>query len=63
MLFQRFINAIRKGSESELEIRLIKIAKEAQGLSGRALRKIPFIAHVKFIKVMLMYTDTFLTPF
>jgi len=46
----RFINAITKGSESELEMRLIKIAKEAQGLSGRALRKIPFIAHVKFIK-------------
>jgi hypothetical protein len=46
----RFINAITKGSESELEMTLIKIAKQAQGLSGRALRKIPFIAHVKFIK-------------
>jgi len=31
-------------------MRLIKISKQAQGLSGRALRKIPFIAHVKFIK-------------
>jgi len=46
----RFINAIAKGGESELEMRLIKISKQAQGLSGRALRKIPFIAHVKFIK-------------
>ena len=34
-------------------MRLIKISKQAQGLSGRALRKIPFIAHVKFIKVGL----------
>ena len=51
--FQRFINAIAKGGESELEMRLIKISKQAQGLSGRALRKIPFIAHVKFIKVSL----------
>ena len=61
-IIQRFINAIMKGSESELEMRLIKIAKEAQGLSGRALRKIPFIAHVKFIKVkfsMKLHTGTF----
>ena len=38
------------GDESEHESSLIATSKKAQGLSGRALRKLPFLAHVKHIK-------------
>ena len=34
------------------ESQLLELAQLAQGLSGRALRKLPFLAHVKFIQVL-----------
>lgn len=46
----RYAGEMVVGDESEHESSLIATSKKAQGLSGRALRKLPFLAHVKHIK-------------
>ena len=41
---------------SKAESQLLDLARMSQGLSGRALRKLPFLAHVKFIRVKAFFS-------
>ncbi|XP_067365939.1 pachytene checkpoint protein 2 homolog isoform X2 [Channa argus] len=43
---------------SEHSLILRKIAVKSKGLSGRALRKLPFLAHALFVKFVCMQTPT-----
>uniref|UniRef100_A0A3P9MAJ2 Pachytene checkpoint protein 2 homolog n=1 Tax=Oryzias latipes TaxID=8090 RepID=A0A3P9MAJ2_ORYLA len=45
---------------SEHSLRLMDIAKKSKGLSGRALRKLPFLAHALFVKTPAVTLDQFL---
>ncbi|MGH0136413.1 UNVERIFIED_CONTAM: hypothetical protein FKN15_061060 [Acipenser sinensis] len=40
---------------SELSLLLNKIAQKSKGLSGRALRKLPFLAHALYIQVLFTF--------
>ncbi|RVE62606.1 hypothetical protein OJAV_G00158710 [Oryzias javanicus] len=45
---------------SEHSLRLMDIAKKSKGLSGRALRKLPFLSHALFVKTPTVTLETFL---
>ncbi|KAK3515793.1 hypothetical protein QTP70_032939 [Hemibagrus guttatus] len=46
---------------TELSLHLQKIAKKSVGLSGRTLRKIPFLAHALYAKTSVMTVECFLS--
>lgn len=48
----RSIREISRENFSKPESQLLELARMAEGLSGRALRKLPFLAHVKFIQII-----------
>ncbi|MCI4391279.1 hypothetical protein PGIGA_G00132360 [Pangasianodon gigas] len=46
---------------TELSLHLQKIAEKSVGLSGRTLRKIPFLAHALYAKMSMMTVERFLS--
>ncbi|MCJ8745519.1 hypothetical protein PDJAM_G00131160 [Pangasius djambal] len=46
---------------TELSLHLQKIAEKSVGLSGRTLRKIPFLAHALYAKMSVMTVELFLS--
>lgn len=46
--------------DSENVVTLLDIAKKAQGLSGRSLRKLPLLAHAWFVRCEQIDLATFL---
>ncbi|CAJ1062110.1 pachytene checkpoint protein 2 homolog [Xyrichtys novacula] len=50
----------RKSEVSELSLKLRNIALRSKGLSGRALRKLPFLAHAQFVKTPTVTLEKFL---
>ncbi|MED6257035.1 hypothetical protein ATANTOWER_007342 [Ataeniobius toweri] len=49
-----------KSEVSEHSLKLKNIAVKSKGLSGRALRKLPFLAHALMVKTPTVSLDKFL---
>ncbi|KAG9283799.1 hypothetical protein AMEX_G2607 [Astyanax mexicanus] len=49
-----------KSKVTELSLKLHNIAQKSAGLSGRTLRKIPFLAHSLYAKMSVVTVETFL---
>lgn len=56
-VIELFISAV---DDNEPSKRLFNIAKQCEGLSGRSLRKIPFLAHAFFLNTEKMSLDQYL---
>lgn len=49
-----------ENNATRLSLQLLRISEESYGLSGRTLRKIPFMAHAMFIRVPVINLEVFL---
>uniref|UniRef100_A0A8C6SW68 Pachytene checkpoint protein 2 homolog n=1 Tax=Neogobius melanostomus TaxID=47308 RepID=A0A8C6SW68_9GOBI len=59
-IFELETMGFAKSEVSEHSLKLRSIALKSQGLSGRALRKLPFLAHALFVKTPTVSLDKFL---
>jgi hypothetical protein len=59
-LIPRYAVVKRDESIGHLALMLLMIATEAEGISGRSLRKLPFLAHVYYLKEAPVTPERFL---
>ncbi|XP_023131241.1 pachytene checkpoint protein 2 homolog isoform X2 [Amphiprion ocellaris] len=59
-MFELETMGFAKSEVSELSLTLRNIALKSKGLSGRALRKLPFLAHALFVKTPTVTLERFL---
>uniref|UniRef100_A0A3Q1HLL5 Pachytene checkpoint protein 2 homolog n=1 Tax=Acanthochromis polyacanthus TaxID=80966 RepID=A0A3Q1HLL5_9TELE len=59
-MFELETMGFAKSEVSELSLTLRNIALKSKGLSGRALRKLPFLAHALFVKTPTVSLERFL---
>lgn len=59
-MFELETMGFRESKVSELSLVLRNIAIKSKGFSGRALRKLPFLAHALFVKTPTVSLERFL---